>query len=184
MVELFRTRFFDRGAGTLYENFAADLRPAPGPEGQVVAPGHHFEWSWLLAWAERSGAGDARAEGAALYAYAARHGLDRRGFAIDECDRQGRQVRLSRRAWPQTELIKAYLQLARDGAPDQASGAAEAAARLTLDFLATYLATDTPGLWMDQFDAEGRGMTATAPASTFYHVAVAFRELLLFAEGS
>jgi hypothetical protein len=35
---------------------------------------------------------------------------------------------------------------------------------------------------MDQFDAEGRGMTDAAPASTLYHVVVAFREMLLFAE--
>ncbi len=179
MVALFKDRFFDRDTGTLREFFTADLRPAEGAASQVVAPGHHFEWSWLLAWAARRGAGQAKAEGDVLYAYALSHGLDGRGFAIDECDRHGRQVRLSRRAWPQTELIKAYLNAARQGD----AGAAESAARLTLAFLETYLATDVPGLWMDQFDAEGAGMTDAAPASTLYHVVVAFRELLLFAEG-
>jgi mannose/cellobiose epimerase-like protein (N-acyl-D-glucosamine 2-epimerase family) len=178
MTALFRDRFFDRETGTLREFFGADFGPAAGAAGQVVAPGHHFEWSWLLAWAERLGAGEARNEADALYAYGRRHGLDTRAFAIDECDRHGRQVRLSRRAWPQTELIKAYLNKAAQGAP----GAAEAGGRLTLDFLATYLATDVPGLWMDQFDADGRAMTEAAPASTLYHVTVAFRELLLFAE--
>ena len=177
MTALFKSHFFDRDTGTLREFFAADLGPAEGPPGQVVAPGHHFEWSWLLAWAGRSGAGDARAEAQALYDYGVRHGLDAQGFAIDECDRHGRQVRLSRRAWPQTELIKAYLNQASQGDPV----AAEAAGKLTLNFLDTYLATEVPGLWMDQFDAEGRGMTATAPASTLYHVKVAFRELILFA---
>jgi len=49
-------------------------------------------------------------------------------------------------------------------------------------FMAGYLATDVPGLWMDQFDADGRGMTEFVPASTLYHVMVAFRELVLFAE--
>ena len=184
MTALFRDRFFDRETGTLREFFAADLGPAPGPAGEVVAPGHHFEWSWLLAWAERLGAGEARAEADALYAYGLRHGLDANGFAVDECDRHGRQVRLSRRAWPQTELIKAYLnKAAQDKAlgASGASGAAEAAGRLTLDFLGSYLATDVPGLWMDQFDADGRGVTDAAPASTLYHVVVAFREVLLFA---
>jgi mannose-6-phosphate isomerase len=178
MTALFKSRFFDRETGTLREFFAADLGPAEGAAGQVVAPGHHFEWSWLLSWAGRLGAGDAKAEAQALYDYGARYGLDAKGFAIDECDRHGRQVRLSRRAWPQTELIKAYLDQAAQGAP----GTAEAAGRLTLDFLGSYLATEVPGLWMDQFDADGRGMTETAPASTLYHVAVAFRELLLYAE--
>jgi mannose/cellobiose epimerase-like protein (N-acyl-D-glucosamine 2-epimerase family) len=178
MVTLFKTRFFDRRTGTLREYFADDLGPADGLPGQVVAPGHHFEWSWLLAWAERLGAGDARAEADSLYDFGVRHGLDRRGFAIDECDRGGRPIRTSRRAWPQTELIKGRLNRARQDDPGEA---AEAAARVTLDFLDTYLATEIPGLWMDQFDAAGLGMTDAAPASTLYHVAVAFRELLVFA---
>ena len=179
MVALFRDRFFDPQTGVLGEYFAADLSRAPGAEGRIVAPGHHFEWSWLLAWAKGRGAGDARAQADALYAFAARHGLDEQGFAIDECDPEGRQIRRSRRAWPQTELIKAYINQARQGAP----GAAEAAARLTENVLDSYLATDVPGLWMDQFDVEGRGMTEFVPASTLYHLVVAFRELLVFAEG-
>jgi mannose-6-phosphate isomerase len=178
MVELFKTRFFDPATGTLGEYFAADLSPAEGPAGQVVAPGHHFEWCWLLEWAGRLGAGDARAEADRLYAFGVEHGLDGQGFAVDECDRQGRQVRRSRRAWPQTELIKAHLTKARAGAP----GAAEAAANVVLKFMSGYLATDVPGLWMDQFDSHGRGVTAMAPATTLYHVVVAFRELLLFVE--
>lgn len=180
MVDLFRQRFFRAQTGTLGEYFAADLSPASGAEGLIVAPGHHFEWSWLLAWAQGLGAGEARAEADALYAFAARHGLDDQGFAIDECDPEGRQIRLSRRAWPQTELIKACINQARQGAP----GAAEAAADLTHKVLDSYLATEVRGLWMDQFDAEGRGMTAFVPASSLYHLVVAFRELLLFADAA
>jgi mannose/cellobiose epimerase-like protein (N-acyl-D-glucosamine 2-epimerase family) len=178
MVGLFKARFFDPGTGTLGEYFKADLTPADGAPGQTTYPGHHFEWTWLLAWAKARGAGEATAEADILYDYAARCGLDAHGLAIDECDRQGHQVRRSRRAWPQTELIKAYLTKAREGAP----GAAEAAAQVAIRFLDSYLATEVPGLWMDQFDAEGRGMTDAAPASTLYHVVVAFRELLLYAQ--
>jgi len=145
----------------------------------VIAPGHQFEWFWLLDWAARLGVGDATAQGWRLYDVGLREGRDAAGFAIDEIDRQGRVVRASRRAWPQTELIKAHLCAARHGR----AGAAEAAADLTQAFLRSYLATDVAGLWMDQFDAEGRPMTAWAPATTLYHVQVAFRELILFAEG-
>ena len=77
-------------------------------------------------------------------------------------------------------MIKAYITKARQGAP----GAAEAAARVAITFLDTYLATEVRGLWMDQFDENGVGVTDAAPASTLYHVVVAFRELLLFAEAS
>jgi mannose/cellobiose epimerase-like protein (N-acyl-D-glucosamine 2-epimerase family) len=52
---------------------------------------------------------------------------------------------------------------------------------VTHAFFDTYLATEVPGIWMDQFDAEGRGVTPNVPASTLYHVVVAFRELLLAA---
>ncbi len=52
---------------------------------------------------------------------------------------------------------------------------------MAIDFLDSYLATEVRGLWMDQFDEAGRGMTDAAPASTLYHVVVAFRELMLFA---
>ncbi len=146
----------------------------------MVAPGHHLEWCWLLAWAKARGAGDARAEADALYDYAVRFGLDEQGLAVDECDRQGRVVRASRRLWPQTELIKGHLTKAREGAP----GAAEAAADVALKMFDSYLATEVPGLWMDQFDAEGQGMTAAAPASSLYHIVVAFRELMLYAESA
>jgi mannose-6-phosphate isomerase len=178
MVGLFKARFFDPQTGTLGEYFNADLTPADGSGGQVMAPGHHFEWSWLLDWAERSGTPSARAEGDVLYDMAMRHGLDAGGLAIDECDRSGRQVRKSRRAWPQTELIKAHLTQAQRGV----AGKAEAAAKVTTDFLDSYLATDIPGLWMDQYDEAGRGVTDAAPASTLYHVVVAFREMMLFAQ--
>jgi mannose-6-phosphate isomerase len=178
MVALFGRVLFDAEAGVLGEFFAADFTLADGPAGNAVYPGHHFEWCWLLAWAERMGVGGAAGAGDQLYAFGVRHGLDAQGLAIDECDRRGRPVRRSRRAWPQTELIKAHLTQARQGR----AGAAEAAAEVTLKFLSSYLATEVPGLWMDQFDEDGRGLTAAAPASTLYHVVVAFRELILFAE--
>jgi mannose/cellobiose epimerase-like protein (N-acyl-D-glucosamine 2-epimerase family) len=178
MVDLFRTRFFDPRTGTLGEFFNADLTPAAGRDGQIMAPGHHFEWCWLLDWAERSGIPSARGQADTLYRIAFEHGLDEGGMAVDECDRAGHQTRMSRRAWPQTELIKAHLTQASYGVP----GKAEAAARVTVDFLDSYLDTDVPGLWMDQFDADGRGLTDAAPASTLYHIVVAFREMILFAE--
>jgi mannose-6-phosphate isomerase len=180
LIRLFQDRFFNRQAGALTEYFGADLRPAEGAAGQVVAPGHHFEWFWLLDRAASLGLQTPADDGRALYGFGVSHGIDARGFAVDECDTRGHQVRRSRRAWPQSELIKAHLVAAERGE----RGAAEAAARLTLDFQHDFLATSTPGLWMDQLDENGRGVSAAVPASTFYHVMVAFRELILFAEAA
>lgn len=174
MVDLFGTRFFEASSSTLGEYFAPDLSPADGPAGQVVMPGHHFEWVWLLDQARQAGVRAPERAGEALHEFAEAHGLDGAGLAVDELDRQGGLVRASRRAWPQTELIKAYV----------TRGEADKAAAVTEAFFDSYLATDVPGLWMDQFDAQGAGVTPKVPASTLYHVVVAFRELILMAERS
>jgi mannose/cellobiose epimerase-like protein (N-acyl-D-glucosamine 2-epimerase family) len=171
VIDLFQRFFFDPETDTLGEYFMRDWTVAPGVDGTVVEPGHHFEWSWLLVRAAEAGAKDARAEAVRLYRFGIGRGLDADGFGIDECDRTGRQIRPSRRAWPQTELIKAYI----------AMGEGEKAARVADQFLDTYLATDVPGIWTDHFDAAGGVIGTSVPASTFYHVIVAFRELIDFA---
>lgn len=165
---LFRDRFLDRGTGTLTEQFDADLHRAPPPLGDSVEPGHHFEWSWLLHRLAGSGGCDLREEAGALHRWALAHGLGGDGFATDECDRFGRLRQATARTWPQTELIKSHL----------VNDAPEAAARVTIAVLDRYLATRVTGLWIDQFDAAGQPCTATVPASTLYHVVVAFEELL------
>jgi mannose-6-phosphate isomerase len=174
LIELFQTRFFDPATGTLREYFTADWAIAPGPEGLVVEPGHHCEWAWLLLWAARMGARDATAEAAALYRFVLQHGLDEAGFAVDECSPDGRQTGRGRRSWPQTELLKAHVAMARHGDGAALAKTAPVAERL----LDVYLATDVPGLWMDHFDEQGRGLNTMVPASTLYHLVLAFREFL------
>lgn len=177
MVGLFERHFYDRASTTYGEFFTDDWRPDPGPAGQVAEPGHHFEWTWLLSEARRLGIADLRAEAEALYDFGLRHGLDVQGFAVDEMDRQGRHTKTSRRAWCQNEHLKAHIAMARAGRP----GAEQAAADAADAFLDSYLATEVPGLWMDQFDGEGRGVSSNVPASTLYHVQLAFRELIDYA---
>jgi mannose/cellobiose epimerase-like protein (N-acyl-D-glucosamine 2-epimerase family) len=169
---LFESRFFDHAAGTLGEYFTRDLVLSDGPIGQSVEPGHHFEWSWLLHRLADAGGRDYRAQANALYGFALRHGIGSSGFAIDECVKSGQQLRLTRRTWPQTELIKAHL----------ANGAYDDAARITNMLLDTYLATRVPGLWVDQFDPGGEPRSDVVPASTLYHLVVAFEDLLRVAE--
>ena len=53
MFELFASRFFLPGSGVLCEYFDDELKPLPGERGQIVEPGHHYEWIWLLRWYER-----------------------------------------------------------------------------------------------------------------------------------
>ncbi len=168
LATLFAAHFFDRATGTLGEHFTEHWDRAPDPHGGSVEPGHHLEWSWLLHRLAEAGGQDLRIEAGRLHRWALAHGLDRNGFAIDECDRTGRPRRATRRLWPQTELIKSHL----------ANGEPDAAARVACRVLDTYLATDPAGLWIDQFDEHGRACAPTVPASTLYHLVVAFEELL------
>ncbi len=168
IAALFERRFFDHRTATLGEYFTRDLVLADPPSGDSVEPGHHFEWSWLLHRLADAGGRDYRKQAGALYGFALRHGIGASGFAIDECSRSGRPLRRSRRTWPQTELIKAHL----------ANGAFDDAARVTGLLLQSYLSTRVPGLWIDQFDDRGETCSDVVPASTLYHLVVAFEDLL------
>lgn len=187
IVDLFRDRFLDPGTGTLGEFFEADWRPAPGTAGQIVEPGHHFEWVWLLRrYAEASGV-EMRDEADALYAFAMTHGTDRapgqaQGLAFDSVLRSGSDARLghgtslddNKRIWVQTESIKAQLaRLERGPDPD-----AEQHLELLLERLfGLYLAVGN-GAWQDHLDAAGHGFAETAPASSLYHLFLCLTEVL------
>jgi mannose-6-phosphate isomerase len=177
MLDLFRKYFYDPATTTYGEFFTDDWRPAPGAAGQSVEPGHHFEWTWLLSEAHRLGIADLRGEADALYDFALRNGLNAAGFAMDEMDRAGEPLKTSGRVWCQNEMLKAHVAQARAGR----AGAAQAAAEASDAFLDSYLATAVAGLWNDQLDAEGAVLAANVPASTLYHIQLAFRELIDFA---
>ena len=168
IASLFAGRFFDPERGTLGEFFDRHLRLLPPPQGDAVETGHHLEWSWLLHRLADAGGLDKRREARALHEWALRYGLDETRFAIDECDRSGAQIRRSRRAWPQTELIKSYL---ANGQPDDA-------ARVTMAFFDSYLATPVRGLWIDRFKSGAEPVHEPVPASTLYHIVVAFEDVL------
>ncbi len=172
IAALFRRRFFDPRTATLGEYFTRDLVLSEGARGDSVEPGHHFEWSWLLHRLAAAGGQDYRDEADSLYRFALQHGIGPDGFAIDECTRSGQPLRMTRRTWPQTELIKAHL----------ANGAFDDAARVADMLLDSYLATRVRGLWIDQFDAKGQAHSDVVPASTLYHLVVAFEDLLRIAE--
>jgi len=190
--ELFARHFFDAETGTLGEYFDEALVRLGPPAGDSVEPGHMFEWSWLLHRLAACGGRDMRHEARILHRWALAHGLSRADsnradtertieavlgdgaalFAIDEANRSGGAVRRTRRAWPQTELIKSLL----------ANGEPEVAGRAALVFLDSYLATKVPGLWIDQFDEDGNARSDVVPASTLYHIVVAFEDLLRVAD--
>lgn len=164
--------FLDRATGLLLEYFDANWRPVVEDEASVVEPGHMAEWVWLIRKYERLFGQKASPIGTHLLGAALRAAEPRYGFLIDEIDSL-QQVRLgSRRLWPQTELIKAWLAQYEAGV-DRADEAAET---LIEHLSATYLSGPFAGGWYDSYNAASEISIDTVPASTLYHIFVATAE--------
>lgn len=168
VLDLFATRFFDPSAAALGEYFTHDWSIASGGAGQVIEPGHHLEWVWLLDQARRLGLNGHDRKADALFASALTNGFDAQGVVIREVDRIGVVRDGGRRLWAQTEALRT---LVLRGRTDQAL-------RLLEAVFTTHLATATPGLWIDSYDAAGRPQDTSVPASTLYHLMTAFSALL------
>jgi mannose-6-phosphate isomerase len=172
LYELCLSRFIDKETGTLGECFVRDDWSTPdGDAGAIVEPGHHFEWVWLLErYGRLSGTAMPR-EAKELYAFGFQT-LDQTGKAIQSVTRQGIPHDGSARTWPQTEALKAHLTMMRAG-DDQAAGRAVQSFDVLME---TYL-TDEGG-WKDHFAADGTLRAKNVPASTGYHIVVAFLDLI------
>lgn len=175
IVDLALRHFIDAEGRFLREFFDENWRPAAGDDGRLVEPGHQFEWSWLLTrW------GRARQDASVLEAarrlYAAgQQGVDaRRGVAVDALNDdlliRSEQARL----WPQTERLKAALILAEKAESDDRKRLLDDA-RQALAGLQRYL--EPSGLWRDKMRPDGSFVDEPAPASSLYHIAVAWEQV-------
>lgn len=180
LIGLFRTRFFDLGSRTLAEHFTQDLQRAPGEAGRVVEPGHQFEWSWLLNCARQQLGIDLSREIRSAVAFAEEHGVDPESGATFNCVRDdGAPLDRGSRTWPNTERLKAAIALYELDGTDPAP-VLRSAGSLLLD---RYLAHTPHGTWVDAFDAGGAPIVEFIPASTLYHVFLAFAEVLRVSGG-
>lgn len=172
LFELFAARFFRPNCGALGEYYTAWLTPMEGIRGQLVEPGHHYEWVWLLRRFEAAAGLHLERYVDALYLHADRHGFDEEGLIVDEVLAEGGHHRRSRRIWPITEAIKANLLEEGRGR----AGSAVKAGALTARLSDRFLVADPPGGWVDRLDSKGRCASEFMPASTLYHIAGALDE--------
>ena len=175
VVDMAERHFIDGDQGFLREFFDETWRPAAGEDGTLIEPGHQFEWAWLLERHARArNRPDLSATARRLYAQGRRGVSESAGVAIDAMN-DDFTVRSARaRLWPQTEWLKASLLLAeraRDG--DRAALLVDAAAAQRAIWL--YLTDD--GLWHDKRLSKGGFLDEPAPASSFYHLIAAFRQV-------
>ncbi len=173
LVDLFRSGMFDHSAGAIREFFAADWSPAPGLAGDVVEPGHQFEWAWLLDRYRRQSGTGAMAEAGRLYRFGCEHGTDGHSAMVwDEVSASGEPRRRSTRLWPQTEALRAHAIMAEHD-PRSAALAVQVVRNIGTRFLAGC----PPGTWIDQLDAGGQPASDKIPTSSFYHIVTAYAAL-------
>lgn len=166
----FLDRMVDPCGGHIAEHFNDDWRALDGPDGRFIEPGHQFEWAYLIArWSKLSG--DARAHEASLRLFGAgERGVDPvSGLVLDALLDDFTVLRGTSRLWPQTERVKAAIELSPAGGPIAppysavALGAAQA--------IRGYLETPIQGLWRDAPAGDQGPSDAPSPASSFYHIA-------------
>lgn len=174
LTRLFRERLYDPATGTLAETFDEDWRRAVGPAGVPIECGHHFEWCWLLRRADRRTGEDHGAEREQLFAFAEAHGVRPDGMVVDEVSETGGPIGGDTRLWAQAERLKALLDRAEfDGVIDRAGIAACAS-----NLLDRFIAPAPRACWIDHLTADGRPRVDKIPASSLYHLFLAFAELL------
>jgi mannose/cellobiose epimerase-like protein (N-acyl-D-glucosamine 2-epimerase family)/glycosyltransferase involved in cell wall biosynthesis len=168
IATLAQAKFIDPASGALREFFVADWSPAPGAEGRICEPGHHYEWAFLLdRWARLTGRKKPAAV-SGLIAFADAHGLDaQRGVAIGAVLIDGSVHDPMARLWAQAERIRAY----------RADHRTDSEVAAAIKALRRFLATPTPGVWFDQLTADDRFVIEPARATSLYHIIGAVAEL-------
>lgn len=169
LAALMASKFLTAEPLQLREVFAADWGAT---RDDRIETGHQFEWVWLLAHLNASGGAAPRPVRDALYANGNRltgpngeiwlaHGL------------QGQLVNADQRTWGLTEALKAHLAMAEHDRD------ATGRAILAFDRLWSLHLTPAPdGGWIDRYGPTGSPTCDDIPASTLYHVALAFADLM------
>ncbi|MEO1291485.1 MAG: AGE family epimerase/isomerase [Pseudomonadota bacterium] len=179
-LSLFKAHFYNPAQRVVLEFFDQDWSPIATPNLQRVEPGHLVEWVWLLREYERLFGLDLEEvvdpHANALFNRAHEIGLAPGGiFIVDELHMDGSAAKQTRRFWPQTELLKAYLSQYRASGDIRYRRQAEALIDALFD---SYLSDCAPGGWRDVFTLDGEAATDVMPASTFYHIFNAFAQAL------
>ncbi|WP_454762117.1 AGE family epimerase/isomerase [Caulobacter segnis] len=173
--DLALSKFIHAESGQIREFFDLDWCPAPGIEGRICEPGHQFEWGWLLLrWSKLAAREDAVVAALRMIDAGEAYGVDAaRGAAINALLDDYSIHDAGARLWPQTERIKAAVVAARLTGDAKYWAMATAGA----DGLLAYLRTPVPGLWRDKYLPDKTFVEEPAPASSFYHIALAIAEL-------
>ncbi|WP_297804774.1 AGE family epimerase/isomerase, partial [uncultured Brevundimonas sp.] len=175
IAELCRDKFIDPTTGALKEYFAHEWLPLDDERGEVVEPGHCFEWAWLFEALAQKGWSDAVMVSDRMTGFARDHGICKvRNVAMNEILLNGRVRSAQARLWPQTERLK--VACARYGRTGRAEEAWEIVA--AYEGLKQYYLPEAPWLWMDKLNEDFSFVEEMVPASSLYHISCGVSELL------
>ncbi len=181
ILQLFETRFCDIESGALFEFFTDNWSRLVGPMGQIVEPGHQFEWVWIIG---QNGnlTGKLRPElMRRLIDSGLRAGFDHAtGLTVDQSDGEGRVLAASHRLWPQTEAIKAAIAEFEFLGVDTSTRIHSILKALFERFLDP---GPLPGTWIDHYDEQWTPIVDKVPSTSLYHITLAFLELLRLEPG-
>lgn len=167
------TRFLSAHGG-LREYFDDQLAPLADARGEIVEPGHHYEWTWLLREHARLVPGSDDSLATSLYAFANRFGLDAAGLPVEQIDTHGKHVLGGCKLWAVCEAIKAHAVI--DGRSSAINPLIDA---LFARFLSASARTANGApIWFEGLTATGEPDSKRMPASTLYHLTFAISELL------
>jgi N-acylglucosamine 2-epimerase/mannose-6-phosphate isomerase len=184
IVELFATRFFDPRTSTLGEQFDERWNRLRNARGRAIEPGHQFEWAWILARYQRLTGCDMRPFVEGLTWFAETHGVEHDDWLTLSAVRDdGVVIDAGSRVWPNTERIQAAVAMFELFGIDPRPVFASSTRVLFDHFLDRGHSPDRKlaGTWMDRIDAERRPVTDHVPASTLYHLMIAFAEMIRIA---
>lgn len=175
LYELCASKFVDKETGALCEHFQEGWTPERTEGRFIFEPGHHYEWSWLLALYEELTGVVCKDLRHSLYTLADQHGLNDQHLAVDEVWSDFSVKKKSSRFWPQCERIKAAVKLGNEVSPEQRSAFARSADD-ALVALNRYFDMPTPGLWQDTRLENGEFSQQDPKASSLYHIINAIYE--------
>jgi mannose-6-phosphate isomerase len=174
MAALLKSRFLSERGG-LREYFGETWQAADGNLADVIEPGHHFEWIWLLYEHARLAKRPLDPAADDLLRFAVDHGLNAEGLAIEQVDSAGVPHKRSIKLWALAEQLKAqvvraeHAGLAHDPACD---------AVISAIFEHCLLPHATAPVWFEGISEDKQPDRRRMPMSTLYHLTLSFVEFL------
>lgn len=171
IYELFCKRFFN--GSNLVEFFDREWQ-AKHPLSENIDPGHQYEWVWLLSHYSKLRKVDVSDKIMSLMSFAAELGHSATGLVMDEIKQDGRKYRETSRLWCQTEYLKACVAMFESNPTSVNEKSVVQAVEAIFKY---FIEPAQPGLWIDHVDVNGYPLSYAAPASTLYHIFLAFSEV-------